>query len=584
MSKFYPVMNYPQGVSTSESNFTGFHTPKWEFCSYEKSNSIFWSIFYAILIFWLLAGLYIVCQEFFTLPMMLVSQKLKSSTAVTYMAVLTIAMSAPVFAITVSSVCMDSQLGIGAILGTAIYKKLVIIPLVGAVASKTLVLDWRPFVIDGIFYASCVLFVNFILWNGYLWWVEGFMLFLWYFLYFFLILTYEELMSLMSFCGRKIWINRNYETKDPFCNIHHNQTDKSVGHKEITNIPNCKLWHLHEEFNEANDITEDQNTIHICYEKALKNNDKQPKNLLTELAARNDQSKMVNSMPLITTPPPFTKTQMNNTIIDGNIQPQTNYFPLGDNKALDVLTSNKPVLTTTNSHISTVNMIPTYNRPVMTTTVSNNSAVNVIPTTKRYMDNVMSYHIPTVPEIPVSKEPAIYSCNQTTNMLQTPISLKSLTSGEDLPSDKSLTSIMSSGFSTGSSTSNCNNIVTTTISSHGETGVIYPSTLGLVEVISDVSLNHIVEEEQPRQKDQEVLEIKNEYVPSYMGQDYKRSLSQNGSIENGYLDNSRETENTDSIKYQKQDTQSTGYYRNLLRYLLDKDLKLTEDQVSFHQI
>ncbi|XP_076311335.1 uncharacterized protein LOC143225556 isoform X2 [Tachypleus tridentatus] len=512
--------------------------------------------------FYPVIGLYIVCQEFFTLPMVMVSEKLKTTTAVKYMAVLTIVMSAPEFAITVSSVCLESQLGTGTIFGTAIYKKLVIIPLVGAVASKTLVFDWRPLVIDGIYYASCVLFVNFIHWNGYLWWVEGFMLFLWYFLYFFLIVTHEELMNMMAVCGRKIWINRNYEIKDLFCNIYHNQTDESVGYKEITKKPNCKFWHLHEEYCEASDVREDQNNIHICHEKALKSNDKQPKKLLTEFAVRNNKSEIVNNMPLITTPQAFTKTQMNNTTISGNIQSQTNNFPLGDNKALNSLTSDKSVITTTNTHISTVSMLPIYNKPVMTTTVSDNSTVNLLPTMKRYMDNVMGSHVSTVPEIPVCKEPATYTCNQTTNMLSTPFS----------------------DFSTGSSTSYTSNIVTTTVSSHGETGVIYPSTLGLVNVISDVSLNHTVDEEQPKSKDQEDLKMKNEYASSYMEQDYKRSFIQNSSIENDYLDNSRDIEITDSIKYQKQDTQSSGYYRTLLKYLLDKDVKLIEDQVTDNQL
>eukprot|EP00959_Pyramimonas_sp_CCMP1952_P087984 1841000-Pyramimonas_sp.AAC.1 len=103
-------------------------------------------------------GLAVVCDEFFVASLEHITEKLNLSEDVAGATFMAMGSSAPeLFTSMMALAQPDSSdsMGSGTIVGSAVFNVLVIIGATGIVGNG-LVLDWKPLMRDGIFYALCI--------------------------------------------------------------------------------------------------------------------------------------------------------------------------------------------------------------------------------------------------------------------------------------------------------------------------------------------------------------------------------------------------------------------------------------------
>ncbi|XP_033122690.1 sodium/potassium/calcium exchanger 1-like isoform X2 [Anneissia japonica] len=106
--------------------------------------------------------------------------------------------SAPELFTSIAGVSVDSDVGIGTVVGSAVFNILIIIALTAALAGKVLALDWRPLIRDSTFYGiSVVLFIGFS-WDGVFEIWEAIILLVMYGLYIAIMKFNGSLMKLMD--------------------------------------------------------------------------------------------------------------------------------------------------------------------------------------------------------------------------------------------------------------------------------------------------------------------------------------------------------------------------------------------------
>ena len=64
----------------------------------------------------------------------------------------------------------ESDVGVGTIVGSAVFNLLVIVALSAALAGQVLNLDWRPLARDSVFYAMSICVLITFAWDGYIFW------------------------------------------------------------------------------------------------------------------------------------------------------------------------------------------------------------------------------------------------------------------------------------------------------------------------------------------------------------------------------------------------------------------------------
>ncbi|XP_071950546.1 sodium/potassium/calcium exchanger 3-like [Antedon mediterranea] len=154
-----------QLLSTSENSTA--NVAVWEQCDYETEHFPYlFVIFYALLILVLFIALAIICDDFFVPSLEAISEKLELSEDVAGATFMAAGSSAPELFTSIAGVSVDSDVGVGTIVGSAVFNILIIIALTAVLAGKVLNLDWRPLIRDSTFYGiSVVLFIAFS-WDG----------------------------------------------------------------------------------------------------------------------------------------------------------------------------------------------------------------------------------------------------------------------------------------------------------------------------------------------------------------------------------------------------------------------------------
>merc|ERR1712070_977822 len=141
-------------------------------CGWEKDNTgkaIGMTIVYVILNIWLFLGIAIICDGHFTASLeMICSDKgldLNNDVAgATFMAA---GSSAPELATSfVGTFLSDSNVGVGTIIGSAVFNILVIIGATAVLSKEALDLDWRPVVRDNFFYLISVILLIVVIKTG----------------------------------------------------------------------------------------------------------------------------------------------------------------------------------------------------------------------------------------------------------------------------------------------------------------------------------------------------------------------------------------------------------------------------------
>jgi len=174
-------------------------------------------IVYAFCLIVLFIGLANITDEYFVPALTVMGKRLKLSEDVTGATLMASGSSAPeLFTSAVDAFLHESSIGIGTIVGSAVFNILVIIACSGAWATKSLVIDWKPFTRDCTFYSiSIILLVIMIQWDGdkvgRIWWWEGLVMFLSYGFYVLIMAYNKKLMACMARCAGEELDEENQE-------------------------------------------------------------------------------------------------------------------------------------------------------------------------------------------------------------------------------------------------------------------------------------------------------------------------------------------------------------------------------------
>lgn len=152
---------------------------------FETSASIPGAIvIYVLTILYAFLGIAIVCDEHFMPALEEISEHLHLSEDVAGATFLAAAGSAPeLFSNTVDTFAYENSIGVGTIVGSAMFNILVIIAAAAVVAPEPLKIDWRPFARDVSFYCGSIGLVFVFFWDGRVYWWESLLFVGFYLLY-----------------------------------------------------------------------------------------------------------------------------------------------------------------------------------------------------------------------------------------------------------------------------------------------------------------------------------------------------------------------------------------------------------------
>ena len=157
------------------------------------------AILWIIVLLYFFIGLAIICDDFFVSSLERISESLSLSEDVAGATFMAAGSSAPeLFTSVMDTFYFTNNVGIGTIVGSAVFNILVIIALAAAMSKEDLLIDWRPFLRDCCFYSmSVVLLFVFVLYGSFTW-LHSLVLVLFYGLYV-LFMVFNE--RLLAKCG-----------------------------------------------------------------------------------------------------------------------------------------------------------------------------------------------------------------------------------------------------------------------------------------------------------------------------------------------------------------------------------------------
>lgn len=171
-------------------------------CQYERDNVPgLWIALYAVVLLYIFLGIAIVCDDYFVPSLELLSERLDLSEDVAGATFMAAGSSAPELFTSLAGVTTESDVGVGTIVGSAVFNILVIIALTAALTPQALLLDWRPLVRDSAFYGmSIILFLIFVT-DGEVEYYESIILLCLYALYIVIMKFNQQLMAVMAKYG-----------------------------------------------------------------------------------------------------------------------------------------------------------------------------------------------------------------------------------------------------------------------------------------------------------------------------------------------------------------------------------------------
>ena len=97
-----------------------------------------------------------------------------------------------------------SEVGVGTIVGSAVFNVLCIIGVTAIFAGQTLQLDWKPVTRDAIFYAGSILSIILFFWDGMIMWYEGMIAVMAYASYVLFMVFNARIMDALDNCTSKV--------------------------------------------------------------------------------------------------------------------------------------------------------------------------------------------------------------------------------------------------------------------------------------------------------------------------------------------------------------------------------------------
>ncbi|XP_032230933.2 sodium/potassium/calcium exchanger 4 isoform X2 [Nematostella vectensis] len=206
----------PEGSSTYHSRHL--LSMEWEKCDFEiqhkrnysaretwtaPSSAYVWLVLYIFAILVIFIALAIVCDDFFVPSLEAISEKLDLSEDVAGATFMAAGSSAPELFTSIAGVTVDSDVGVGTIVGSAIFNLLVIIALTAAFSGQVLQLDWRPLLRDSVAYSLSIAFFIIFSWDGKFEMYEAAVLLILYIAYIVVMKFNPKLMDLLAEVGPK---------------------------------------------------------------------------------------------------------------------------------------------------------------------------------------------------------------------------------------------------------------------------------------------------------------------------------------------------------------------------------------------
>ena len=135
------------------------------------------AVYYTFMTFWIFIGIAIICDQFFEPSLEAISEALGLSPDVAGATFLAAGSSAPeLFTSTADAFGPAASVGIGTIIGSAMFNILIIVALSAAIAAQAgaaLDIDWRPVTRDATFYTMSIILLGVFFWDAKIYWWEG---------------------------------------------------------------------------------------------------------------------------------------------------------------------------------------------------------------------------------------------------------------------------------------------------------------------------------------------------------------------------------------------------------------------------
>ncbi|KAK3744351.1 hypothetical protein QZH41_016484 [Actinostola sp. cb2023] len=191
---------------------------EWETCDLEVGNTrnysapetwttvktgYAWAVLYIFGVLWIFIAIAIICDDFFVPSLEAISEKLNLSEDVAGATFMAAGSSAPELFTSVVGVTVESDVGVGTIVGSAVFNLLVIIALTAAFSGQSLHLDWRPMLRDGLAYGLSISVFIVFAWDGVFELYEAVILLLLYVMYIILMKFNPQLMDFLAEIGPK---------------------------------------------------------------------------------------------------------------------------------------------------------------------------------------------------------------------------------------------------------------------------------------------------------------------------------------------------------------------------------------------
>ena len=143
---------------------------------------------------WLFVAVAIICDDFFVPSLEAISEVLDLSEDVAGATFMAAGSSAPELFTSLAATTGESDVGVGTIVGSAVFNLLVIVALSAALSGKILNLDWRPLARDATFYTISIAILIIFAWDGMITWYEATILVVVYLIYVGTMFFNEQLM------------------------------------------------------------------------------------------------------------------------------------------------------------------------------------------------------------------------------------------------------------------------------------------------------------------------------------------------------------------------------------------------------
>ncbi|GFG35535.1 hypothetical protein Cfor_08271, partial [Coptotermes formosanus] len=205
-------------------------------------------ILHFLLAFYCFAVIAIVCNDYFLSSVDCICTDLNLTQDVAGATFMAIATSTPeLFINIIGTFVTESDLGVGTVVGSAVFNTLGVAACLGLAASKIIHLEWWPIIRDSVIYIVTIGVLTVVTFDGKVEWYEAVILMLMYIAYFLIMWANGHLMKLAKKLEVKL-IGSKTVLNDP----------ESASSEVYTSVgPGIFRWYLHGDFTTSNKVTSD---------------------------------------------------------------------------------------------------------------------------------------------------------------------------------------------------------------------------------------------------------------------------------------------------------------------------------------